>query len=50
METAFDKYKEWVSIHATLAGGDAEMFKNFEPEALVSIHATLAGGDRKSVV
>ena len=36
-----------VSIHATLAGGDALLCPLPIPQTKVSIHATLAGGDRK---
>ena len=39
-----------VSIHATLAGGDAVQLAVRTDAARVSIHATLAGGDRKSPV
>ena len=35
-----------VSIHATLAGGDAEIVFFPRAQSEVSIHATLAGGDR----
>ena len=38
-----------ISIHATLAGGDAQGILAALPVLIISIHATLAGGDGKSV-
>ena len=37
-------YKSQISIHTTLAGGDAEK-QQFYKKIKISIHTTLAGGD-----
>ena len=46
----FSKASAIVSIHATLAGGDAALSQDINGSSTVSIHATLAGGDRRCLM
>ena len=45
MKNVYQKYEGNISIHTTLAGGDAWQVSAEKAWTCISIHTTLAGGD-----